>query len=270
MGLFFPNYNKPGPGVPKDAPEKNRFFLFFELFFANLSNMIAINFVYMLTMLPLIFGVVLSVNFSKFPFVFTGDIIGLLCIIISIFTSFPVTAGFTFVLRNLQRREHAWIIRDMFKHTKLNYKKGVINGIVQLAAYTLFYVAFITYRYNIGGQLGIILSMFILIMTLIFIWMQYYVNIMIVTFDMTLMQIYKNALIFAIGRLPINLLLTVVCIALILGISYFPVIGFILSVLIAFSLLGFITVFWVYPTIDRTMIQKSKQTDETEPDEDNV
>ncbi len=264
MGLFTPNYSKPGPGIEKDAPEKNRFFLFFELFFTKISNLITINFVYMLTMLPLILGVALSVDFKSSPFKFTGDIVGMALIIVSIFTSFPMTAGFTFVLRNMQRREHAWIVRDMFKHAKLNYKKAAVNGAVQIVAYFLFYTAFITYRFSIKGYMGLSLSMLILVITLIFIWMQYYVNIMIVTFDLTLRQIYKNALLFAIAKLPMNLLVTIICTLLLIGMSIYPVIGALLAMIISFSLLGFITVFCVYPAIDKTMISAQKDSENGE------
>ena len=32
MGLFTPNYVKPGPGIDKDAPPKTGLALFFEIF----------------------------------------------------------------------------------------------------------------------------------------------------------------------------------------------------------------------------------------------
>lgn len=264
MGLLTPNYSKPGPGIEKGAPEKNRFFLFFELFFSKITNLITINFVYALTMIPLILGIVLSVNFSDFPFTFTGDVIGLICLVVSLFISFPATAGFTFVLRNMQRREHAWLIRDMFKHAKLNYKKSVIHGAVQIIVYFLLYTAFVTYLYSFKSQAGTLLSVVIMVIAFIFIWMQFYINTMIVTFDLTLRQIYKNALLFAIAKLPMNIFITVICSAIVFAMLLYPAIGFLLAFLIAFSLLGFITVFCVYPSIDKAMIlpQTSNEKEE--------
>lgn len=265
MGFFTPNYSKPGPGIEKDAPEKNRFFLFFELFFSKLTNLITINFVYAITMLPLMVGIGLSINFRQFPFTFTGDVVGLICLVLSIFTSFPMTAGFTFVLRNMQRREHAWLIRDMFKHAKLNYKKSVIHGAVQLVVYFLLYTAFVTYLYSFKGQLGQILAMLIMLLTFIFIWMQFYINTMIVTFDLKLSQIYKNAVLFAIAKLPMNIFVTVICAAVIFGLLILnPAISFLLTFVIAFSLLGFITVFCVYPAIDKNMITQQTEKEDGE------
>lgn len=264
MGLFSPGFLKEGKGINKDDPEKNRFFLFFELFFGHFSKLVTVNFVYFITMLPLFFGIMLSINFSQWPFKFTGDIVGMILIVVSIFTSFPMTAGFTFVIRNMQRREHAWIIRDMFKHAKANYKKAAINGAVQLVVYFLMYVAYITYRYNIGGTTGFMLSWIIVMISIIFIWMQYYMNLMIVTFDLTLKQIYKNALIFAIAKLPANLLITVICIALIfLCMWYVPtVINVLLLAVIYLSLLGFITIYGIYPSVDKVMITNADTSEE--------
>lgn len=261
MGLFTPGYIKEGKGIEKDAPEKNRFFLFFELFFGHFGKLITVNVVYFISMLPLFLGVFLSVKFNKWPFTFSGDILGMICIVLSVFTSFPMTAGFTFVIRNMQRREHAWIIRDMFKHAKLNYKKAAVNGAVQIVLYFVLYVAFITYRYNIGGMIGFLLSWVILMGALIVIWTQYYINLMIVTFDLKLLQIYKNSLIFAIVKLPVNLLITVICGSIIfLCLYYVPVvINVILLTLIYLSLLGFITVYGVYPSVDEIMISKTQE-----------
>jgi len=265
MGLFSNMYTREGKGVDKNAPEKKRFFLFFEIFFEHFFRFVAINFVYCITMIPLFGGIILSVDFSSWPFKLTGDMVGLFLLVISIFTSFPMTAGFTFVLRNIQRREHAWIFTDMFKHAKLNYKKAVINGLVQIIVYFLLYNAFITYRYIFGNTFGFILSNVILLFFVIFMWMQYYMNLMIVTFDLTLKQIYKNALIFAVGKFPTNLLITVICTALITLCTH-PYIPMLVNIVLLFtiylSLLGFITVFGIYPSVDKSMISKAKNKTE--------
>lgn len=262
MSLFKPGYMKEGKGIEKDAPEKNRFFLFFELFFGHLGRLITINAIYFITMIPLFLGLFLSLNFKEFPIAFSGDIAGAILIVASIFISFPMTCGFTYVIRNMQRREHAWIVRDMFKHAKLNYKKGAINGAVQIVAYFFFYVAAVFYSLNLGGTLGFFCTCVVLVITLIFIWMQYYVNLMIVTFDLKLSQIYKNALIFATAKAPLNILITVINAALLLALLCFvpTAINVFLLMIIYLALFGFITVYCVYPTIEKTMIVKAEES----------
>ena len=50
MGLFF-NYDKPGPGIDKNAPKKKGIFLFLELLGRNLSNLLLSNMLYFIVSL---------------------------------------------------------------------------------------------------------------------------------------------------------------------------------------------------------------------------
>lgn len=54
FGFF--NYEREGPGVRKDAPEKNVFAAFWEIFFENFWRFIPVNLFYMLLMLPIFTG----------------------------------------------------------------------------------------------------------------------------------------------------------------------------------------------------------------------
>lgn len=273
MGLFTPNFNKPGPGVYKDAPEKHRIWQFFEIFWNQLSKLSLANIIYFFAMLPLALGLMLcfKIDFAS-PSLITLktpnqiDLIGFILIIISVFVSFPATLGFTFVLRNIQRREHAWIWHDFIKHIRANYVKGVLNGIIVLVTYFLLFNAFGMYRSQIFnlGIANTFLTSFIVVIGVLFTWMQYYVNTMIVTFDLSLKDIYKNALLFAIGRLPLNILISVIGIIVFILVLMIPsVILYILWFLILYSLFGIITVFMVYPTIDKYMIKANENKEES-------
>lgn len=275
MGLFSPNYDKPGKGVEKDAPKKHRIWEFFEIFWEQSSKLILANFVYSIAMIPLILGLYLcfKIDFSSASIVvlrYPGqiDLVGFILLIISVFVSFPANLGFTYILRNIQRRQHAWIWHDFIKHTFRNYSKGVLNGIVNLVMYFLLINAYGMYRAGVvgGGFLSIYLSTLMLIIIAIFTWMQFYVNTMIITFDLKFGSVYKNALIFAIGKLPLNLMISAICIVLgyILLLIPIPFITFLLGFVVWFSLFGFIVVFSVYPSIDKHMISKAKEKSEEE------
>ncbi len=55
MGLFSSSrYFKPGKGVEKDAPEKNAFFRFFEIFGRKLGRFIQVNLIYLVVLLPIL------------------------------------------------------------------------------------------------------------------------------------------------------------------------------------------------------------------------
>lgn len=58
MGLFsYKSYYKPGKGVEKDAPKKNAFFHFFELYGRKFWRFIEVNFIFLLVMLPILLAV---------------------------------------------------------------------------------------------------------------------------------------------------------------------------------------------------------------------
>lgn len=55
MALFSnKRYYKPGKGVEKDAPEKNAFFKFFELYGRKFWRFIEVNFIYLIVLLPML------------------------------------------------------------------------------------------------------------------------------------------------------------------------------------------------------------------------
>ena len=55
MGLFsYKSYYKPGKGIEKDAPEKNAFFRFFEIFGRKFWRFIEVNFIYLVVLIPIL------------------------------------------------------------------------------------------------------------------------------------------------------------------------------------------------------------------------
>ncbi len=282
MGLFTSYFTKPGPGVDKNAPEKLRIWQFFEIFWGQLSKLSLMNMIYFIAMIPLVLGLFLCFEFNIDAPLFialptnadgvaTIELAGLILIVVSVFVSFPATVGFTFVMRNIQRREHAWIWHDFIKHIKANYKKGVINGVVTLLVYYLLFNAHALYYSQAvfgSGYANTFLAMIMVALMVLFTWAQFYVNTMIVTFDLKLKDIYKNALLFAISKAPLNILVSIICLILAFGVLVLfyiiPVLAVVLAFLILYSLFGFITVFCVYPTIDKYMIEPVTEKSEDE------
>ena len=56
MGLFF-NYNKTGSGVDKNAPEKSRIVVFFEILLRHFWKIMEVNMLYSVFLLPAFFVV---------------------------------------------------------------------------------------------------------------------------------------------------------------------------------------------------------------------
>lgn len=54
MGFFKDLYNKPGPGIPKNAPQKKGLALFFEILWRELFELIKLNLLFLLFCVPII------------------------------------------------------------------------------------------------------------------------------------------------------------------------------------------------------------------------
>ncbi|MBR3932893.1 MAG: YesL family protein [Clostridia bacterium] len=281
MAKIITKDTKPGKGIEKDAPEKRRFFLFFELFFGKFFKLVTLNFLYFVTLLPLIVGINFSVMINPLieksadilkytPIIFTPTIPGVILLVVSIFITGPATAGFVYVIRNIQRREHTWIFSDFFKQFKKNYKQGLAMSAIDIPAYLVLVIALLFYLYimpvdapEAGTVMPFLGAVFVGAVTLVFTWAHYYIYTMMVTFELNFSKLFKNSLIFAIGKLPLNLLISVFVIAVIALNVYVgvlvPAISGILLPVISLSLIGFIIVFSTYPTIDKMMIQKASK-----------
>ncbi len=172
FGLF--NYEKEGPGISKNGPKKKTFIVFFETFFRNIWKFIPINLVYSLITLPVITNGIASV-------------------------------GLTNVARNTARDKHSFGLSDFFETIKKNFKQSLIAGIVNTFVYALIFFAAWFYYTSKGTfatvGLGITFAMFF-----IFTVMNFFLWTLIITFDFTLKQAYKNSFKFVFINMKYNLL----------------------------------------------------------------
>lgn len=276
---IFNRYLKEGPGVEKDAPQKHRFFLFFELFGRKFTKLILLNVLYFLLLIPFIIGgfMTFSINpniitngainlalIKTFPpIVFSGDIIGTIVFALSFIIAGPATAGFVYVIRNFQNQEHSWVRSDFFEQFKLNFKQGALVGIIDFVVFLASFIALNFYIYIAKTISPDMVSMspvlvgIVLMLSIIYLWMHYYIHLMMVTFDLSTKEIMKNALLFSVGKLPLNVLITFICgVIFLLAMFYIPTrITLILTVLILLSFVGYIITFSVYPTVEKYMIK---------------
>lgn len=281
MGIFGGNYDRVGPGVSKSAPQKNRFFFFFEMLGRKFTKLVPLNLLYVITLIPLFLLIALTVRFHPGMYDANGDFaatnissaplfainifpsdphffVVVLLLVASVLLTGPATCGMTFVLRNMQREEHAWIFSDFKERFVKNFKQGVAMSAIDIFVPIILYNAFAFYTYEMPFAIG---KYFIIFLAVMFIMMRYYIYTMIVTFDMKIKDILRNSVIFAIAKLPLNIFITFVILLILFLSIWYMMVGFILLILITLSLLGFFIVYSVYPTIEASMIDP--QTPET-------
>lgn len=287
FGLF--DYNKPGPGVPKDAPPKAPILLFFELLQRKFWNLIKLSLMINLFNIPafLLGMFVLLTVFPEFQIPGVTDETSILTMQISLkfvflvmlmcvpmITVGPAQAGFTYVLRNYAREEPTFIWADFKDHAGKNLKQSLQVCVIDFFATFLMIWSIMAYRafsaQNIIFTLGMI---FTVMLFTVFLLMHLYIYPLMVTFKLSLKQLYKNAFLFAMLKLPLNIVIVLLCAFLILlsmgGIFAFNiVIGIILYIFLTPALLGFIINFYAYPKLKKYMMPPEEAAEEADEEED--
>ena len=257
MKLFQLNYNRPGPGVRKDAPPQKPFIRFFAVLGRKFFDLIKLN---LLFMIPVTAACVLAWLLTLVPQVADTYITYLPFVFVS-----PFVAGLTIVTRNYAREEHAFIFSDFKDCVKENWKAFLINGFVYYAVMFIIGFAVRYYSSMLGkSQVNFILMVVCISILVIFISAQYYVPVMIVTFDLNLKQIYTNSLMFAIIGLWRNLLLTAVFALIAYGFYLMQstlltiIIGILIIIFLFFSFCMYLINFTVYPLVEKLMIKPAE------------
>jgi uncharacterized membrane protein YesL len=267
MPLFY-NFSKSGPGVP-DEDNRSRIVIFFDIYTRKFTKFILLNFMNLLFNLPAIaIAYILSANFvftenQELQSLNTSIMFIVTCILVCIplITVGPFQAGFTYIMRNFAREEHAFIWSDFFEHTKKNLKQGIIVSLIDLI---IVFILLIEIKY-FGTNHSFINSVTFWVNIFVFMiysMMHMYIYQMMVTIDLSVLQLYKNALIFALINFLKNLLIYIICIIIIVGLSLIPVLGYLFMVLILISSIGFIINYHAYATVKKYLIDPIQQKEE--------
>ena len=199
MGMFFGNYDKPGPGVRKDEPKKKAVPRFFSIFQRKFFDLVKLNLLFCLPVA--VVGVLIFALYRL-----TNNV---LLDLLPLILLFPFIGGLIYVTRNYAREEHAFVFWDFKDTVKNNWKPLLIDGVIAYAVTAMLSVS-IPYYMNVApkGILTSIATCVCIMIGVLFLFSQYYVPLLIVTFDLKLSQILKNSMIFAILGLWRNLLVT--------------------------------------------------------------
>lgn len=282
FGLF--DYNKPGPGVPRDAPPKSPFIVFFEILQRKFWNFVKVNLMFLIFNIPaIIFGMFVLTFFfpnilpdalkdseTLLSDVMLKFIFLTLMMCIPMVTTGPAQAGFTYIMRNYAREEHAFIWSD-FKETAIkNMKQSLIISTIN--SLLTFIMLFSIRAYMILGSGNFIMtagSALMVVLFIIFAIMNMYIYPIMITFDLKIKQIYKNALIFAVVKFLPNVGILLLSVFLIILSFYFnPIIGIIIYLFFTVSLIGFLTNFYVYPKLKKYMISRIEEEEDEDDEEE--
>lgn len=179
--------------------------------------------------------------------------------------------GFTYLMRELVNGRPIFIFSDLKHAIKRNAKQGFLMGLIDFAA--IFILGFNIYNMGTGATSGFFGDFFYvanIAIAIIYIIMRFYMYLMLVTFDMKIIKILKNALIFVMLGIKRNLLailwiVILVALNVVLFIVYTPL-GLILPLFYIVAIPMFTTAYATYPVIKRYMIDPSPYANAAEAD----
>lgn len=170
--------------------------------------------------------------------------------------------GATYLMRNLVRGDGVFIISDFFYAIKKNLKQGFVLGLLDciFCGVLIFNVVSL----NSMPLTGLNNFMYWATMALIIVYvlMRFYMYLMLVTFNIKLTKIFKNALIFTVLGIKRNIMAVlgiVLMAALVIGLNlilfqYNIAVGIILPFLFFLAISAFMYTYAAYPVIKRYMI----------------
>ena len=308
---IFDGYNNPGPGVYVNEQREGPVIRFFRILGTRLMTLILCNLMFLAVNIPTIvitYAVavnvmpVISQNLN--PEAFAGSIenlgketgltesiieisdeafrlyfvfilvVSFLIVGMTLIVNGPFQSAFSFIYRNYARETSGFFWHDYRKALKTNWKQSIKVSIITflVTAVLLFNIGYYATRPE-GTLPRIMLGLFVAI-TVLFSCFQIYIYPLIVTMDLPLKGIFKNAAIFLALRLFPNLgvlllqvlIMFVIPFALIFfGGQIGSTIAVVLYITIVFSLSLFIGSFFVWQLIEMYIIpdEEEGQTEET-------
>ena len=193
----------------------------------------------------------------------SGAIVIAICALFLLLTYGWQNVGSTYLMRELYRGRSVFVFSDYFYGIKKSLKQGFLVGIIDFIISAVLIFDFI-YFYNLPPNLSTdIMFWCVCGVSIIYLVMRYYIYLILVTFDLPIKKIFKNALIFTALGIKRNLLssLWIVLIAVVngaLALVLLPTGIIIPAILPFFYFLGFAlytTDYAAYPIIDKYMIQ---------------
>lgn len=269
MGIFF-NYNKPGPGVSKDYYEPPMK-VFFSVFFRKFWKMIVLNLMYMVCTIPLWFLLFLpqtgTVDESRILSQYNAQI--LVFMYISVIGLPIFNTGFAFILRNFSRETHAWVWHDFITKIKDNFKQSfgllVIDAVITVVA--LVNISFYS-QIASDSMLFLVAKVVAIVAFLIYFMMHYFIYTIMVTFELKLKYILKNALILTFVKLPRNI--AIAALLYVIGALVFSMgagLGFILSLFIMCIFVNYIVTFNAVSLVDKYLMPFDDEDEDSGEDE---
>ncbi len=182
-----------------------------------------------------------------------------------------LSVGAFYILRGLVRGDAVFVFSDFFYGIKRNFKQGFFFGLLDAVISLVLVFDIVYYSGTVGAFWLDVLFWILTAIAVLYMIMRPYIYLMLITFNMKLRKMLKNALIFSALGIKRNIMaalgiLVLVGLHLLLMILFLPkvIITLILPILYIFAAIGFMMVYAAYPIIHRYMIEPYRKAHQEE------
>lgn len=188
-----------------------------------------------------------------------------------IFTWGFVNIGTTYILRNLIKGDPIFLWHDFWYSIKRNLRQGFIMGIIDVLLCFLICYDTAFFFFNMGNYTSGLLFYASLFIGIVYFIMRFYIYNLIITFDLSLPKIIKNAFIFSALGLKRNIVALLGIAALVLIDYYLMIIilplGVILPIIVLYGYCAYIANYASWPKIKEVMVDPytKEEKEEEEP-----
>lgn len=301
--IFNPSGN--GKGLtPEEARKPRDFKNFFKFFGRNITTIMTLNFLFIFGNFPVFFALIAGAGYfdivsyapssplfgpvygalgftesspvksalfgavctqTKMSRVTTITVV-LYCLTLLLLLTFgPIRTGITCIVRNIVRGEPIFFWSDFKDAIKNNLRQCIIVGAIDLLLSAAIVFDLLFFLANSQAvSFGLMLGASIVIAFVYFI-MRFYIYPIMITFDLSIMKIFKNSFILALAGMKRNLpgilgVLVVVMLNWSVLLTYAPI-GMLLPIVITFGTCIFIGIYTSYPKIKEVMIDPYYESD---------
>jgi len=188
----------------------------------------------------------------------------------------PAQAGMHYILRNYSYEEPVFLWADFKEKMRENIKQGLAVSFINLLVFVLALLDIYMYP-RMLAQTGswILAANYLLILAfVVYLMLAMYIYPMMIRYELTLKNLYRNAFLMAVGRFLPNLLLLIIVVALSYGpfllvslfnnyIAYF--IAYVYQIILGLTLPGLIISFLLNPAMDKVMSPKNENVETDSP-----
>lgn len=210
MARLFGNYNKPGPGVGRGDVRGYGFLKYFEIYFRKFWSLAYVNLLYLIFFIPVVlmcFGLVQLADHLGYG---SNIVVLMLCFLPTILLA-PGNAGLTKITRDFGREEPCFIWQDFWESAKVNLKQSFAVSVIGWLGVSIFAMVIIFYHGLMSGSfLSMLPFALAIVLACLFVMSLFYLQLMVVTLDLKMKSMIKNAWLLTLGALGKNVLMLLI------------------------------------------------------------